>query len=146
MASPNSSDTTLNFTDCGLSRDLQTTYGRSKTPSRICHELYGHFYKYSVCSSGLLHGRFTCFVPPTFISLGQPCQMQHIGNCYPPRPCRCLVCVSEHSPPFATIFHGSSSDPKKHDELMNVVGIQRPICGFEGLVDPTLILHISHFF
>ena len=31
-----------------------------------------------------------------------------------------VLCVSEHSPPFATIFHGLSTDPKKHDALNNL--------------------------
>ena len=31
-----------------------------------------------------------------------------------------VLCVSEHSPPFATIFHGFSTNPKKHDALNNL--------------------------
>jgi hypothetical protein len=76
----------------GLYGNLQTTYGWSKTSSRIRHELYGRYHKYSARSSGLLYSRFTRLVSPTFNSLGQPCQMQYIENCYPSRPCQRLMC------------------------------------------------------
>ena len=60
-----------------------------------------------------------------------------------------VICVSDHCPPFPAIFHGPSTDPKDIPHFWsftNVVGIPRPIWGFEGLVDPTLTHHISHFF
>ena len=47
-----------------------------------------------------------------------------------------VLCVSEHSPPFATIFHGSSSDPKKHDALSNLsrmwLAFKDPFVGSKG--------------
>ena len=47
-----------------------------------------------------------------------------------------VLCVSEHSPPFATIFHGSSSDQKKHDALSNLsrmwLAFKDPFVGSKG--------------
>ena len=85
---------------------------------------------------------------PNFL-MGQPHEMQHIGSCYPSRSCQHHMCFRP-LPAFPCHFSWPLNRSKKTYCILwsftNVVSIPRPIWGSEGLVDPTLTHHISHFF